>query len=142
MALDELKNYMIGVVLFVLVISGGAFMMGIFYNANTSLDAAGEINQFNASLNKAQEIDTSVTGIKESIEAASAEDANVGDYINVLFNTAFNGLQAVGHTMGFVDVAANDAGEILNIPPFVIPLVLLVTIIIIGFAIWAAIMRQ
>jgi hypothetical protein len=75
-------------------------------------------------------------------EAASAEDANVGDYINVLFNTAFNGLQAVGHTMGFVDVAANDAGEILNIPPFVIPLVLLVTIIIIGFAIWAAIMRQ
>lgn len=142
MALDNLQNYMIGVVFFVIVISGGAFMMSSFYSADPTIDTIGDISTFNASLNKANDITLAVDDIDGSIQSITAEDAGALGWLDALVGSTFSGLQALGHTLGFMNVATAEAANILGVPPFIIPLILLVVIIIIGFAIWSAIMRQ
>ena len=141
MGLDKLENYMIGVILFIVVVSGGAYTLTIFFNSDNTLDTTGEIDQFNASLNKAEDISESVEGIEQSIQSVTEVDAGVLGWINALVGSAFSGLKALGHTLGFMEVAAGELAGILGVPTFIVPLLFLVVIVIIGFAIWSAVMR-
>ena len=142
MSLDNLQNYMIGVVLFIVVISGGAFMLGEFYSVQPSLDDAGEIDQFAQSLNKSAEITTAVGGIEDSIQAVGEGDAGPLGWIDALIGSAFKGVKALLGTLGFVNVAAGESAGILGIPDFLVGLLVLLVVILIGFAIWAAFLRQ
>lgn len=142
MSLDNIQNYMIGIVLLVIVFTGGIYMFGAFSSYDSTLDSANEVSQFNKSIASANKITDSVNAIDESIQGVSS-DSNSGvlGWLNVLVGSAFNGLKAIGSSLSFMSTATTEVGAILGIPSFVIPLLLLVVIIIIGFAIWSAIMR-
>lgn len=141
MGLDDIKSYMIGVIVFVAVISSGVFMFGEFKSLDTSLDSSNELGQFNQSLNKANNITTSVEGIQDSITSVNPDNAGVIGWLNVLVGSAYNGLQAIFGSIDFMSIVADESAEIFGIPTFIISLLLLIIILIIGFGIWAAIFR-
>jgi hypothetical protein len=122
------------------MITGGVMMMGTFSTADTTLDQNGKVSQFNSTLNKASEIEASVGGIESSIEQAGSGRGPLG-WLDAIVGSAYNGLKAIGNTMGFVQVAGQDAANIFNVPTIFVTLLSLIVTLIIGFAIWSAITK-
>lgn len=141
MGLEGIQNYMIGIILFIIVITGGVYVIGTFRDSNTSLDTVGEINSFNQSLNKAANITTSVNQLDQQIQAVNSQDVGILGWLNALVGSIYNGLAAIGGTLSFMSVAASETAAIFGIPSFIFPLILLIVTVIIGFAIWSAITR-
>ena len=143
MGLDELKNYIIGVILFVVVITGGVMFIGSMYDANPALDSVGGISQFNASFAKASQVNASVNDIGNSLETVDDQDGGfLGlGWINALVGSAFTGLKAVFYSMGFMSEVGQDVSGIFGIPYSLVTLIVLIITVIIVFAIWAAITR-
>lgn len=138
MGLENIQNYMIGIVVMIVIVTSGVLILGDFTAIDSTLDNTNQVGQFNQTLAKADEITTSVTEIENSIKSV---DKGVLGWLDALVGSVFNGLQAVGNTLSFMDSAAHETGDIFGIPSEIIGLIILITIIIIGFAIYSAIMR-
>jgi len=139
MGLSEIKGYMIGLVLFVVIITGGVFMLGTFRLANPSIDSS-RIDSFNSTFNKAENITNAVNGIGDSLEATGDNPGPLG-WFNVLFGSAWNGLKAVFGSLSFINGIIVGVGDLFAIPPAIVVLIPLIVIIIIVFAIWGAIIQ-
>jgi hypothetical protein len=140
MGLDDVKSYMIGVILFILVIASGVFILGSFYSEDSSIDMVGQVSQFNSSLNLASNMTTAAQGVSDSIEKAGNSSSPLG-WLDVLVGSTFTGLKAISGTMSFMNVAAAQSSSMFGIPSFVYPLLVLIILLIIAFAIWSAITR-
>lgn len=143
MALDNIKTYMVGIILGIVIIMSGVFMIGSLYSADTSLDAAGDIARFNDTLALSTEINSSVNSMTESINIDSEKVGALG-WINALFGSAFEGLRTLKSTMSFVAVAGTESAGIFGITELnpIISVIMLVISIIILIAIYEAITRQ
>ena len=142
MALDSIKGYVIGVILGIAVILGGVFMIGSFITGDPSIDTSSEVQNFTSTLNKSYEVTTAVNQMDSELTAP--EDTGALGWINVLFSSAFNGLKAIGSSMGFVTVAAEDSARMFGMGSLIpiISVVMLVVTVIILIGIYEAITRQ
>ena len=142
MALDDLKGYVIGVLLFVVVIIGGVVMLGTWYNGDPTLDTTGDIAQFNQSFAKASDVTNSVDSIKSSMDVNENDAGFLGlGWLNALLGSAFTGLKAIYGSLSFMDVVGTEAGALFGIPASIIALIICIAAIIIIFAIWSAITK-
>lgn len=141
MGLEGVQNYIIGVILFVVVIASGVFVLGSFYSVDSSIDSVGQVSQFNESLNKASSVTASVGALDSSIQSVSSENVGILGWLNALVGSIFNGLKAIGGTLSFMNVAASESASMFGVPAFIFPLVLLIVTVIIGFAIYSAITK-
>ena len=140
--LENIKSYMIGIVVFIVIITSGVFIIGTFSVSDPTLDNHNDIGQFNNTLNKANEITLTVNSMDQSIKDVSEENTGgLLGWLNVLVGTAFKGLKAIGSSLGFVSTAATESASFFGVPTFIVTLCLLIITIIIVFAIWSAIMR-
>lgn len=141
MGLDDIKYYIIGVIMFTVVIGGGSYITGSFYNFDNSIDGVGELSQFESSMYRASNLTTAVDDLDSSINNVDAADTGVLGWLNVLLGSAFNGLKVIGQSMGFMSQVSSDSAYLFGIPPFIIALITLVVTVIIVFAIYSAITR-
>jgi hypothetical protein len=139
MGLNDIKSYMIGLVLFVVVITGGIFTMISLHSSNPALDSS-RIEAFNTTFNKADNITTAVNDISSSITNAGDKPGALG-WFNVLFGSAWQGLKVLFSSLGFVKGLILAVAEIFSVPPAIALLITLLPIIIIVFAIWGAIIQ-
>jgi hypothetical protein len=139
MGLNNIQNYMIGVIVFMVLVVGGVSIFGTFTSINT--DGADQLTTFNKSLNQAGAVSTSVNEIDNKIQEVSASGAGfLGlGWIDALIGSAFNGLKAIGGTLSFMDIVFEEGGALLGVPPFLIGLLTLIVTVVIVFAIWQAI---
>ena len=141
MALDNLKAIMVGTVLGIAIILCGVFIIGKFYSSDTSLDSAGQIDEFNHTLALSQNITVAVQSMDNSI---SSNEGGAFGWIDALFKSSFTGLRTVKTSMEFTGVAAKESAKIFGIEeaiPIIAVILLIVTIIIL-IAIYEAITRQ
>ena len=139
MALEEIKGYMVGIVLCILVFTGGILVLGEFRDKNPTL-SSDKITQFNQTLGKADNVTYAVNEVKDSITSTTSATGGLG-WLNALIGSMFNGLQATFQTLSFVDTAATEGAELFGIPTQMVALISLIGILIVGFAIWSAIAR-
>lgn len=144
MALDNIKTYIIGVILGIAIILSGVFMIGSLSASDTSLDTKGDIQQFNRTLALSQNITTGVNNIENQIDDVSSTESGALGWINALFVSAFNGLKTIKDSMSFVGVAAEESADVFGVSGIkpILAVVLLVITIIILIAIYEAITRQ
>ena len=141
MGLDGIQNYVIGIILFAVVITGGLTFMGYFYAADASIDPTSSLQNFSGAMNKSAEVAAGVGSIKASISSLTSTDSSLLDRLNGLVGTVTDGLRVIGDTFGFMDVAAEGGARVLGIPVVFVVLLSLVAVVIIGFAIWSAILK-
>jgi CHASE3 domain sensor protein len=141
MGLETIQNYIIGIVLFMLIIGGGVYMFGSFVTYDTSIDSNGSINNFNSKLNLASNITTTVNQMTDNVNSVSAEDTGVLGWINALIGSAYDGIKSIGQSIGFMGNAMAETGSMFGIPSFIIALVSLIILILLVFAIWMAITK-
>lgn len=141
MGLEQLQSYIMGVVLSIIIITSGLMFLSEFRANDTTIDPTNSVNNFNRTLNKADEVTTAVDGMSGSIEDASTTSTGVLGWLNALVGSIFDGLKALFSSFSFISVMATETGEALGVPTIFISLALLIITIIIVFAIWSAITK-
>lgn len=141
MGLDNIKGIMIGTVMFIIIITTGVFMLGSFRTDDSTLDSTNQIDKFNSTLDKTQEITSSVNDIKSSVDSVTQEKVGPLGWIEALVGSAYSSLKAIGGTLSFIGVAIEGTAGLFGIPSFILVLLSLIIVILIGFAIWSAIFK-
>jgi uncharacterized Tic20 family protein len=141
MALDNLKNYIIGIILAIALILCGVFLVSSFSSNDSSIDTQGDIQQFNRTLALSQNITTSVDSMNEALDV---ENAGALGWIDAIFRSTFSGLKATKQSTEFVGVATKESAKFFGIERVlpIISVILLIVAIIILIAIYEAITRQ
>ena len=139
MGLENIQNYMIGIVLFMVMITGSVYILGQYAILDDTLDPTDMIGNYSKTLNKSTEVTLAVNNIKAGL-TKETESGAIG-WLDTLVGTAYNTLKAIGGMLSFMTEALYGTANLLGIPTFIITLIGLIAIIVIIFAIWSAIMR-
>jgi hypothetical protein len=141
MGLDTIQNYIIGIVLFMIIIGGGTYMFGTFVAVDGTIDTAGDVSRFESKLYLASNVTSAVNQMDTNIQSVTAEDTGVLGWLNALIGSAYDGLRAIGASIGFMGNAMGETANMFGIPSFIMGLIGLIILIVLAFAIWGAITK-
>ena len=137
------KDYIIGIIIFTLFVVGGVSMLSIL-----DLGSSGVISNdpryadFNDTFNVYENVTTQVGGIKSNIiEANNLKDFGFFGVLNSLIASSWQGVKLLFSSFGFMDAVFGGLSTIFGLPAWVGGLMILLVVVIIGFAIWAAIFQ-
>lgn len=135
------RNYVYGIVIFVLVIVGGTFLITQFMQSNAGFVNDEQFSRFNSTFNKQSEAVEQIGSMRSSIENASP-DFGIFGVLNGLINTAWNGLKFLFTGFGFMDNIFGGLSSIFGIPPFFGDILSLLVVVLFVFAIWSAFFQK
>jgi hypothetical protein len=141
MGLETIQNYIIGIVLFMIIIGGGIYMFGQFLSVDSTIDSGGQVSDFESKLYLASNVTTAVDEMDASVQSVTAENVGPLGWLDALIKSAYNGMRAIGQSIGFMGNAIDEAGNIFGIPTFIMSLLGLIIIIVLAFALWMAITK-
>lgn len=141
MGLEAIKEYMIGIILMIVIVTSGVIVMTSFSSKDSSIDNTNQVGYFNSTLNKANNITNSVEELQGSVEDITAEKVGVLGWINALVGSVFGGIKTLLITLGFMNTASTESANMFSIPPSIVALLVLITVLIVLFALYEAIMR-
>lgn len=138
MGLDNIKNYIVGILMSMVIVVVGLYYLGSLINVDPSLST--ELTDSLAdNINKSSDITTQVNQMKASLDT-NAKGGALG-WIDVLLGSAWNGLKVLGSGLDFMGGIFSFVGTFFGIPDAVVGLIMLVITVIIIISIWIAIMR-
>ena len=137
------RHYIVAIIFFVFVILSGIYLVNeMIADKPDFLDSndADEFLKFNESFNKLEDINKSVSNIRENIEGADT-DLGIFGVLNSLINSAWNTVGLLFQSLSFMNSAFYALENIFGIPGWVPTLIILVFIIIIAFGIYKMIFK-
>lgn len=103
-----IKNVMISVVLFSLIIAGGVSLLGMVNNYNSNFFGAENITGFNNSFNKLNDADTEMTELKDSVTQDDESNFLSFGVLGAIFNIAWDGITGIFSSLQFLyDIIIN-----------------------------------
>lgn len=129
------QSYIIGILIFTLVIVGGVSILGSFKIND------GQTAEFNKTFNKMNDVTGAVDDLQGGIENADT-DFGVFGVLNSLISSAWQSLKLLFTSLGFMTTAFGGMTTMFGVPAW-IPLIFasIITVIII-FAIYSAIFQR
>lgn len=136
------KDYIIGIILFTLVVGCCATLMNTLQNEDSSLGTDyPEFNNFNSTFNKYDEIDAQVSVWQSNIENVSQDNSNVGVW-DSLISGGWSMLSLLGNSLSFMKAIFISTASILGVPSWVAALLYMIIIVIIVFSVYSAVFRR
>lgn len=135
------RHYIIGIILFTLVIVSGVSILGLMNAKNPSLSSNNEITSFNKTFNKMGNVTTQIESMQSQIENADTDFGAFG-VLNALINTGWQGLKLLFNSFSFMNVAFEGLGTFFGVPAFIPALGILIVAVVFIFSILSAIFQR
>lgn len=134
------RDYLVGIILFTLIIVGGVSLIDIFHSADSAFVDQDKYNKFNETFNIKNEVDTSVQNVRNSIISQNLP-API-EFIATMFLTAFQALMSLFTSLSFMDAVFTGLYTVFGIPAWVSSLLISLVTIMIVFSIISAILQR
>lgn len=134
------RHYLVGIILFTLFITGGVELINMFYFEDVNFVDADKYQKFNETFNVRNEVDATVSNIRNSIVTQNLP-APIA-FISTMFLTAFQALMALFTSLSFMDAVFNGLYTVFGIPAWVGGLLISLVTIMIVFSIISAILQR
>lgn len=134
------RGYIVGIVLFTLVIASGVAMIAEFTESDPSYGNPDDLQQFNSTFNVINDITDEVGTLESNIENADTDFGTFG-VLNSLINSGWQTIKLLVGGLGFMNTALYGLSTFFGIPAFIIGLVTLLVSIVIVFALYSAIFQ-
>lgn len=143
MTQHSLTYFIIGIIIFSGIITGGTVMMSQLSSNKDDLNPVDmqHIDTFNESFNTLSDVETSVGRIRGNIQNASVDPGMFG-FLNSLISTSWNGLQLMFGSYDFMNEALAKTEDVFGVPAWASTLAILTITIIIAFQIWGAVFQR
>lgn len=144
MGTSDIRDYIIGLCIFTLVIVGGVAMLGSLSGDRPELYSGADGTRYEA-FNKTFNKQNALTGQVDKLEADITDadtDWGIFGVLNALINTAWNSLSLILSSFSFMDGAINGLTTFFGVPAWIPLIILAIITIIIIFAILEAIFQR
>jgi hypothetical protein len=135
------SNYIIGVVLFTMLIVGGVSMIAEFTAKDSSFIEGEQFSDFNKSFNKLTNVNESIANLETGITEADP-DVGVFGVLNALIQSSWNSLKLIFNSFGFMEDVFSSTSTVFGVPSWVGLLVGLLATVVLVFGIWGAIFQR
>lgn len=134
----KISTYIIGIVIFTMMILGVISMIGIFRTADPSFIDDDKFSEFNKTFNTLEEVSSSVGGLKDGIVDSDTDWGAFG-VLNSLLGTMWNSVVLIFSSFDFMNDVFAGLSTFFGIPTWVTGLISLLVIILIVFGIYSLI---
>jgi hypothetical protein len=134
------RDYLVGILLFTLFITGGVTLIDMFYAQDSNFVDPDKYEAFNQTFNVKNDVDEAVSDIRDSIVTQNLP-APVA-FIATMFLTAFQALMALFTSLGFMTAVFNGLYYVFGIPLWVSSILISLVTIMIVFSIISAILQR
>ena len=141
MGLEDIKGLLIGMIIFIVIVTGGVIIIGSFTTTDPMIDANNDVGTFNNTLNKASNATAAIDDMSADIAKVSEGNVGVLGWLNALVGVVFGGLKTLLTSIGFMKTAAIEGATMFFVPPAITILIVMIITILIIFAIWSAITK-
>lgn len=144
MAQILLRHYVIAIIVFSMFITGIAGIFTQIRSIDPDYGESTEITQFSATFDKLNDVNDSVTAMKDSITGNELTDTDVGTFgvLNALIGGAWQSLRTIFSSFAFMETAIGGLYSYFGVPSWVGNGILLIITTIIIFTIWGAIFQR
>lgn len=141
MSNQTISGYIIGILLFTLVIFGGVQMLGSMRNSDASF-GGDKYPEFNSTFNKLDEINDLVGDYETQINKSDEGETGITDWLDTLIKRSSISLKLVGSSFDFMDDAYKGSTKMFGIPTWVVSIIILIITVILIFAFISAIFQR
>lgn len=138
---EDIKKYIIGVLLFSAIIVGGVSFMATLNARDASFMDGDRLGDFNETFGVLNDVSTQVTELESGITNADADPGLFG-VLNSLIMSAWQSLKLTVNSFNFMDDVFTGLGPIFGIPVWIAGIITLIISVVIIFAIWSAIFQR
>lgn len=136
------RHYLIGFLMFTLVIGVGVSMIANFRSISPTYGTNGtQITEFNETFYKLDEVETTVGTLETGITNASTDFGAFG-VLNSLISGSWQTVKLLFNSLSFTKSVFAGLGTFFGVPGFVITIIGLLVTVIIAFAIYSAIFQR
>lgn len=141
MGTETLRNYVIGVIVFVLVIGGGVTMVSQLDDGKGNLESSQKYEEFNKTFNKLDEVTAEVGVLRSNIEDADTDFGTFGA-LNGLIANSWQGLKVLIKSFDFMDDVFSGLFSVFGVPSWITGLLSLIVVVIFVFTIYEIIFAK
>lgn len=134
------RHYLIGVVIFCLIVVGGISMLGILNDKDPTYTSGSSYTQFNQSFNRLNDVTSTVTTLQTGITDASTDFGAFG-VLDALISTSWQSLKLFFTSLAIMNDAYNGLSAVFGVPAWIPLLAIALITILIVFTIYSAIFR-
>lgn len=138
---SKISTYLIGIVIFTLVIAGGVSMIGILGDTNGDIVNNAKYGEFNRTANKIKDVQDSMGDIEASISEAPVDPGTLG-VLSSLINTAWQMLKSIPALFGFMTTTYFDLCAFFGIPAWIPGIMTFIVSIILVFVLYGAFLQH
>lgn len=135
------SKYLIGILIFSLIITSGVFLIGLLHNENPDFVDSERYTDFNRTFNKLDDATSTVDSMESGIENADTDFGAFG-VLNSLISTGWNSLKLMLTSLSFMHGVFNGLYTFFGVPPWVGSSIIALTTLVIIFAIFSAIFQR
>ena len=141
----EISDYVVGVIVFTMLVLGTYTIMGNVFDPNK--DGAflnnTEYSDYNKVFNKQAQLEADISALKGNVSGATpGDDSGLLSSINSLIKTAFSGVKFMLSSFSVMDDSYNGLSSIFGLPNWVSSLISTLMTALILFAIYKLIFRS
>lgn len=135
------SDYILGIILFTFIIVGGVSLIAMMQTQNANFATGKDFEDFNQSFNQLDAVTHNVQDLNRSV---SNLDTNPGDFgtLNALIQSGWNTLSLLTSSLSFMNTAFTGMTKVFGVPWWIPTLISAMIIVIIIFAIFAAIFQR
>lgn len=138
----EMKEYLVGIVLFTFVIMGGMLFLSEFSAHSATMRSGNDLQAFNDTFNTFDKITTQVNNLKGNIEG-SDNDFGLFGVLNSIIGSTWQAVKLFFSSFSFMDSVFNGLSHSpFNLPAWVPALIITLITISIVFAIWSLVFNR
>jgi len=136
-----IRHYLIGVVMFCLIVVSGISMLGIMKDKDPTFATSDKYSQFNESFNRLNDVTGAVNNIQAGITNEKGDPGLFG-VLNNLIMSSWQSIKLFFLSFGIMNAAYSGLSAIFGIPAWITGLAGLLVTILIGFTIYSAIFQK
>lgn len=137
----DMKDYLIGIVLFTFVIMGGMLVITEFNNKSPVFASDDDIVKYNSTFNTFDKITTQVDGLKGNIEDAD-NDFGLFGVLNSIIGSTWQAVKLFFYSFSFMDDIFYGMSTYFGVPTWVPTLIITLITIMIVFAVWSLVFNR
>jgi len=138
--MEEIKKYIIGIILFVIIIVGGVSMLSELNKSDPTFTDSEDFTQFNKSFDKLNDVTAATDSLESGIEEAKPDLGFFG-VLNALISSVWNTVKLTFNSLNFMNSVFNAGSTVFGLPTWIGSLIISIVTVIIAFAIYKAIFK-
>jgi hypothetical protein len=137
----DMKDYLVGIVLFTFVIMGGMLVISEFNSKSPVFASDEDIIKYNSTFNTFDKITTQVDSLKGNIEDADNDFGFFG-VLNSIIGSTWQAVKLFFYSFSFMDDIFYGMSTYFGVPTWVPTLIITLITIMIVFAIWSLVFNR